>query len=63
MLLEKFVAYGSNGLGRVQKSKFNIFSQSVSGSWGSSHLGFMSFGQTNVEICNTCRPIVQEVII
>ena len=29
------------------------FAQSLWGSWGSSHLGFMSFGQTNVEVCNT----------
>ena len=29
---------------------FIIFSQSLSGSWESSHLGFMSFRQTNVEI-------------
>ena len=54
MLLAKFVVNGSNGLGGVGKSKFIIFSQSLSGSWGSSHLGFMSFGQTNVETRNTC---------
>ena len=29
------------------------FAQSLRGSWGSSQLSFMSFGHTNVEICNT----------
>ena len=53
MLLAKFVANGSNGLGGVGNSKFIIFSQSLSGSWESSHLSFMSLGQTNVGICNT----------
>ena len=36
-----FVANWSNGLGGVGKLKFIIFSQSLSGLWGSSHLGFM----------------------
>ena len=27
--------------------------QSLRDSWGSSNLSFMSFGHTNVEICNT----------
>ena len=49
MLLAKFVANGSNGLWGVGKSKFIIFSQSLSGSWGSSHLGSMSFRHTNVQ--------------
>ena len=65
MLLAKFVANGSNGLGGVGKSKFIIFSQSLSGSWGISYLGFMSFRQTNVEISNTLcfEQNVQEVVI
>ena len=65
MLLAEFVANQSNGLGGLRKNKFIIFSQSLSGSWGSSHLGFMSFGQTNVEICNTLcfEQNVQEVVI
>ena len=63
MLLAKFVANGSNGLGGVGNSKFIIFSQNLSGSWESSHLSFMSLGQTNVEICNTLcfQQNVQEV--
>ena len=65
MLLAKFLANGSNGLGGVRKSKFIISSQSLSGSWGSSHLGLMPFGQTIVEICNTLcfEQNVQEVVI
>ena len=63
MLLAKFVA---NGLGGVRKSKYSIsiLSKSLRGSWGRSHLGFMSFGQTNVEICNTScfKHNVQEVV-
>ena len=45
--------------------KFIIFSWSLSGSWGSSHLGFTSFGQTNVEICNSScfEQNVQQVVI
>ena len=41
------------------------FAQSLRGSWGSSHLSFMSSGQTNVEICNTLcfEQNVQEVVI
>ena len=65
MLLAKFVANRSTVLGGVRKSKFINFSQSLSGSWGSSHLGFMSFGQTNEEICNTLcfEQNVKEVVI
>ena len=43
MLLTKFGANKSNGRGGVGKRTFIIFSQSLSGSWGSSHLSFMSF--------------------
>ena len=39
------------------------FAQSLGGSWGSSNLSFMSFEQTNVEICNTLSKNVQEVVI
>ena len=65
MQLAKFGANQSNGPGGVGKSSFIIFSQSLSGSWGSSHLSFMSFGQTNVEISNISRfeQNVQEVVI
>ena len=65
ILLANFVGNWSNGVGGVGKSKFIIFSQSLRGSWGSSHMGFMSFGQTNVDICNTLcfEQNVQEVVI
>ena len=44
MLLAKFGANQSNGLGGVGKSKFIFFFflQSFIGLWGSSNLGFMS---------------------
>ena len=41
------------------------FAQSLRGSWESSTLSFMSFGHTNVEICNTLcsEQNVQEFVV